>query len=1223
MFKRLLKFELGYQAKQIGFWITCIIMFALGALTMAFPDVWGSGLAGQKIKANGAQMISGMVVSFDTAAIFFGAIFVVTGILRDKTHKMLELVHATPVKTFDMTATRMIGIYLTVLLCIFSNTLGQFFGQFNPSIDKEILGPINPLFYLQPMLLFTAINALIVTAFFTLIAGLTQNRMIVFVSAIALFFITIMSGMTPELDFPKWAQALADPFGSIAYTLETEFWPPEDRNNKLLPLFSYVGLNRLVWTGISLLVLATVFGRFKRGLITGKTKLSAESKIDEAAIKPYHPVQPKVRWTEKLRHVLTRSRFEYLQTVRSIPFIILAALAIALFAFMIIVTVFFAPQKLIPTSLTMVNIGFVSFAIPVILIIAFFSGEIIWRDRTAKFNELLDAAPVNNTALLLGKWIALSGILLTLSLLAAGIGIIIQVLAGGTPVNLGLYLRYILFNVMPNYLALAFLALFMQTFAPNRIVGMLLAMGAMIFVSIFVSRLPFYHPLMGYSGTSPGSVSEISPYGNWINFRWFNGYFGSLCALFAIVSIWLWRRGLQIGLLRRLRTIGQNITPLSSAVATLFLAGFIGSGVYIYKAYDKVNWENRKARETKQAAREKLLNTEAELRLPKIQGIKVDADIYPSRQEATIGGTFTMKNTYDTPITELYVTPGSNAKKDNLLLEIDGATRIREGKNAEGDAIKDIEDAGQQLWVFDPPLTPDQETQMRFKSFFHAPRLADRSAISKNGTFMNNYGSFGGSPRVFPLIGARYIPMTNPDKRRKYDLPELEKRPDRDDMEARQRNFFGGSADYASFEAKICTDADQIPIAPGDLISEEVDGDRRCRNYKANRPILSFFSMLSGDYVVTEDSWRSPDGKTIPIRIYHNENHDYSVANMTDAVQFGLSHYSEHFAPYQYNYVRIMEVPFIGFAQAFAGTIPYSESGFVTDAGKDDDASTLNNTAHITMHEIAHQWFAHQIVPADTRGFNVLSEGLTSYAALDAYEARYGWDKARYALEKATIEPIAAFQMIDRNKEEPLALASNQQYLVYNKADWVLWSLKHYIGKDKLRGAMRKFLEDYGSKGPPYPTTLELTQYLKDAAGPDFHQLIEDQWDRITYWDLAYGDGDIKVTPNESGGYVVEIPFKLDKTIATEETPENISVTEIDGEELNEWVEIGFYGSKPKDKWSDWQTLERVRVMETEQVLRFELKDRPAHIALDPRRLLQEKNVTDNVKALPKLSAAN
>jgi len=113
MLGKLLKFEFGYQSKQIGFWVVIIVMFILGALTPWLTDIFGGGAAGEKIKANGAQMISGAVASWDIAAIFFGAVFTVSGILRDKTHNMLEIVHGTPVSTFNMTMSRMIGIYLT------------------------------------------------------------------------------------------------------------------------------------------------------------------------------------------------------------------------------------------------------------------------------------------------------------------------------------------------------------------------------------------------------------------------------------------------------------------------------------------------------------------------------------------------------------------------------------------------------------------------------------------------------------------------------------------------------------------------------------------------------------------------------------------------------------------------------------------------------------------------------------------------------------------------------------------------------------------------------------------------------------------------------------------------------------------------------------------------------------------------------------------------------
>jgi len=136
---------------------------------------------------------------------------------------------------------------------------------------------------------------------------------------------------------------------------------------------------------------------------------------------------------------------------------------------------------------------------------------------------------------------------------------------------------------------------------------------------------------------------------------------------------------------------------------------------------------------------------------------------------------------------------------------------------------------------------------------------------------------------------------------------------------------------------------------------------------------------------------------------------------MIEATQFGLSHYTEHFGPYQYNYFRIMEVPFIGFAQAFAGTIPYAEQGFIMDSGDPKDHKTLDSATQTTLHELGHQWFAHQIVPGQARGFNVLSEGLTSYLTMDAYEAKYGFDKALYALENSTIAQLQALGQANNN----------------------------------------------------------------------------------------------------------------------------------------------------------------------------------------------------------------
>ena len=126
MFNRLLKFEMGFQARQIGFWVVILVMLAYGIFVAVAPDLFGSGLSGTKIKANGAQMIAGGIANAYLPVIFFGGIFVVTGILRDKTSNMTEIIHSTPISTFDMTAARMTGVFLIIFLSFFVFLLAQF-----------------------------------------------------------------------------------------------------------------------------------------------------------------------------------------------------------------------------------------------------------------------------------------------------------------------------------------------------------------------------------------------------------------------------------------------------------------------------------------------------------------------------------------------------------------------------------------------------------------------------------------------------------------------------------------------------------------------------------------------------------------------------------------------------------------------------------------------------------------------------------------------------------------------------------------------------------------------------------------------------------------------------------------------------------------------------------------------------------------------------------------
>ncbi|PHS28758.1 MAG: hypothetical protein COA84_00795 [Robiginitomaculum sp.] len=1205
MLSKLIGFEIKFHTRQVGFWITIAIMFAIGVLVMSTDAITISSATGEKVKANGAITLALQVSVLSLISIFFGAIFVVSGVMRDSVYKALEMVHSTPVTTRDMTLSRMIGVYVATFLCIFGVVLGLFAGQFAPWIDKETLGPINPLYFLQPTLVYVAVNTLLVSGLFTIIAATTRNRALVYVSAVALFIFYTMSGFFVGQDASDLVTSLSDPFGSNALAVVTEFWPAAEQNTHMSPLGGYIGLNRLLWGGIGIVLFIASFSLFKRGLVTGKVKKRAvEDASSHTGRIVLHPVKTR---QAPFAAFWARLRYEYLTTVKSIPFVILTLLAIALFGLTVYVQMEFLPNPALPTSLQMIQTVIGSLAIPLLIIMVFFSGEIIWRDSTSGITEILDASPVKNWPLMASKWLSL--ILVTLTIMAIGIvfGMIAQMVLGDVPVNAAIYLKFTFMTFAPRIILFSMLVLFIQNFMPNRVLGMLASGALVIFFFFIIGNLPFSHPLMVFGGMATGRLSEINGFADLTRFKWFGLYWGSLAALFAVLSIWLWRRGLQSSLLIRLKSLGKRLNAPSALLASVFLLTFVGSGYTIYKAFGDNNFRTQKQQELAQVSWEKLLGDELKKPQAKVRSVEADITLNPSKKTALIKGKYVIENTTGTPLRDIYVNMPVDKREDNRNLVLKGATEV-----TDAESIKEINSYNVRIYRFEPPLSPGAKTTMTFETFIRAPSLGDNQPILHNGTFVNNQATM-------PQIGLQDSRLRNPDKRRKYDLPKLEKRADRTDVAARQRHFISSSSDYVDFMAKICTDKGQIPIAPGKVMREYEENGKACRDYQTINPILNFTSFLSADFTVKRDVWKNPNGRDIPLAIYYHKPHNYNVNLMIEAMKNALGTYTKTFGPYQYNQVRILEFPYGGFAQSFAGTIPFSERiGFVMDPGDPEDNENLDLATYVVMHEIGHQWFAHQIVPANTKGFNVLSEGLTENAAMTAYEAALGWQKARRVLEVRSIQAYLTARTADRDTEPPLALAEQQQYLDYNKASWVFWGLKQYMGKEKMQGAIRGFLQAFGSKGPPYPTTKELVDALRAAAGPKWQQLITDYWDRITFWELSY-DGDVSIKRNEAGGFTVNFTAVVDKKIASEEDGKETSVTEIEGENLDEWVEIGFYDKDPKETLGDeWMKLERVHITGPKTELSFDLDKRPAFVLLDPRRLLIERNVKDNVKTLTK-----
>ncbi len=153
---------------------------------------------------------------------------------------------------------------------------------------------------------------------------------------------------------------------------------------------------------------------------------------------------------------------------------------------------------------------------------------------------------------------------------------------------------------------------------------------------------------------------------------------------------------------------------------------------------------------------------------------------------------------------------------------------------------------------------------------------------------------------------------------------------------------------------------------------------------------------------------------------------------MLESIKKSLEYYTENFGPYQHKQARIIEFPRVSsFAQAFPGTMPYSEGiGFIADIKEEDD---IDMVFYVVAHEMAHQWWAHQVIGANMQGATLLSETLAQYSALMVMEKQFGRDIMRKFLQYEMDQYLRS-RGNEMLEEQPLkTVESGQGYIHYRK----------------------------------------------------------------------------------------------------------------------------------------------------------------------------------------------
>ena len=384
---------------------------------------------------------------------------------------------------------------------------------------------------------------------------------------------------------------------------------------------------------------------------------------------------------------------------------------------------------------------------------------------------------------------------------------------------------------------------------------------------------------------------------------------------------------------------------LTLGIIGLAAVAMAGTGAYAYWNIKVLNRYQTSTEAEKWAAdyERKYLKYE-KLPQPAITHVELDAQLYPKKRLLITEGRYDLVNKTNAPINQIHVRKGAQ-QLEWLKLDIAGAHLVSDDK-----------DFGYRIYQFDKPLAPGATTTLAFKSElwrrgFRASSPA--TDLLENGTFVNN-SSFA------PIIGMdRSILLDDRTQRRRQHLPAELRVPKLEDMSATGKNYIG--SDWVTSRIRLTTDAGQIPIAPGAHFrrDERRAPHRDLRQHRADPQfLLDPVSRLPGR--LGRPQRHQAVGLYLP-------GHDWNVPKMLRAMGVSLDYYRAHFGPYQFNYARIIEFPgYNSFAQAFAGTMPYSESiGF---NAKTDDPDKIDFTTYVVAHEMAHQYWAHQVIGAEMQG---------------------------------------------------------------------------------------------------------------------------------------------------------------------------------------------------------------------------------------------------------------
>jgi len=677
--------------------------------------------------------------------------FVAGSIQRDFARNTYELIFSRPVGKFDYLMGRFSGSMMLTLWVIIGSVLGIIVGSYMPWLEPERLGPFRLVPYLYALFVIILPNLFLIGAVFFTLAGLTRSMLSSFMGAIFILVAWAISAFAMKGLEGEFLASLLDPFGFAALTVSTKYWTIIEKNTALPPVEGALLLNRLIWIGIGLAVFIYGYYSFHFTEAAAKKRFGRKSRIIEEPDSAFPDDVDRLIQTRasasrtfslptSLRQLWCRTRLETVGVFKSIPFIVILVFSVFNVFGGVVVTGDLMGTPIYPVTHTMLQAIHNSYLFMLIIIITFYSGELVWREQSLKLNEVIDSLPVPNWVFLGSKLLTLSLVVVIFTLAGVFATMGYQIYRGYTNFEIGLYTKGIAMAVYP-YILICVLACTIQVLANNKILGYLLMIIYLVSAGA-LEVLGLEHYIYQYARSPNTPYSDMNGYGHFLQpFFWYNLYWTFAAVILGVLCSMFWVRGTESGWKTRLKLKGPRLRSPARTALILGLLGFISSGVFIFYNTCVLNeYLPKQENEKRLAEYEKRYRQYKDVAMPRITDVKADVDIYPEDRRVEIEGRYLMENRSSAPIDSLHVT-------------IPPRVTIRDIRFRDNEPVLEDSVLGYYIYELGGPLLPGDTLAFDFDLIIENPGFVNNGSnvrIVKNGTFIDNM-------EFFPTLGYQRV----------------------------------------------------------------------------------------------------------------------------------------------------------------------------------------------------------------------------------------------------------------------------------------------------------------------------------------------------------------------------------------------------------------------------------------------------------------------------------